>query len=709
MGLFRSQWRRWIAPQTRHGTAKREKTRSFEAFEPRFALSAAGLVVTEIMYNPPPVSPAEDAAGFSRGDFDYIELQNTGTTDISLAGVQLAGGVDFNFSGTLAPSEYLVVVSDIDAFEMRYGSEFRVAGAFDGGLANSGEELILREAGTELFRFSFSSSWHTATAGNGRSLVIVNPSGPPASWSQATGWMASASDYGSPGRSEGPSDDTAPLPASNLIANLVGTNVQLSWSAGSDPDTGIQAYRVYRNGYLVGSTAQTTYSDPAPANATHDYYVVAVNGARMPSTPSNEASVTIPYVGETPAFAPGMAVGNVVTSFRELSGMAASHRNPGVFWVHNDAGQNRIVAINATGQVLGTITLSGVSTIDTEDIAVGPGPVPGESYIYLGDIGDNDSDRANVSVVRVREPLISATGGDQSQTLGGSEHDTIRFTYPTGATDAEALMVDPVNGDLYILAKESPTTRLFGAAAASLVEGATVSLTPLGTVAFGRPSAADISPLGGEILVRDEDRIRLYVRGEGQTIAAALAGTPLVLPVIGTPTESNGEAIAFDWDGNNYYTVSEGRDPAFYYFHRTSKSPGNSTPTLEGDLNGDGLVGIADLMVIQRNFGISSGATAAQGDLDGNGAIDRADIARMVQRFGASAANPSPAAAVVATVASPTDVAADSVDARATARVRNSAVRREAPVSRAGVDAALGSGELLATTSLSAVRGRRSR
>lgn len=632
---------------------RRRAPRSIEFCEARFALSAAGLVVTELMYHPPAPSAAETAAGFTESDFDFIELQNVGASAIDLAGVRFSQGIEFTFGGgSLAPGEYVVVVADAAAFAMRYGAGINVAGAFSGSLANGGEQLVIADAtGAVVLSFTYDDAWQPDTDGNGRTLVIVDPFGTPMQWNDAASWTASTSTYGSPGRSEEPSDSTPPTAPGDLSATIVASTVQLTWGAASDPETGISAYRVFRDGRFIGSTTATTFADAAPANATYEYSVVAVNGALIPSGASNQATITLPYVGETPAFAPAQDFGGVALPGRETSGIAASQRNPGVFWVHNDGEQNRFYAINSQGQVLGTMTLSGVTGLDIEDIAVGPGPAAGESYVYLGDIGDNNADRPSVAVIRIREPVVGAAVGGQSQTIAGSEIDVIHFIYPTGPVDAEALMIDPLSGDLYVLSKEVPTSRLFWAAAGSLVGGAVVPLAHVGNVAFGRPSAAAISPLGNEILVRDEDGARLFVRAAGQSVAAALAGTPLVVPVVGTPTEPNGEGITFDAAGNHYYTIGEGRDPPLYYFHRTSRSPGQSTPILEGDLNGDARVGLADLAILQRHFGALSGAPASQGDLDGNGTVDRADAARLAHRFGATSASQAPAASAKAAAA----------------------------------------------------------
>lgn len=665
-----------------------------ESLEPRLALSVAPLVVTEIMYNPPPTSAAESAAGFTRSDFDYIELQNIGATPLVLTNFEFVAGVTFRFGATtLAPGDYTVIVADANAFAMRYGTAgINVAGAFDGSLANGGEALTLvNDARIEVFTFEYNPDWFPSSDGDGYSLVVVDPNADASQWSLATGWQASPTTLGSPGRSDGPSDSTPPTPPTSLTANLNTTTgrVDLTWQPSIDPDTGVIEYRIYRNGLQVGVSATTAFADNAPANATYSYTVRAVNGGYTQSDASNIASVTLPYIGETPAFAAGQAIGPIITSGRETSGLAASHKHDEVFYIHNDGEQNRFVAINANGQVLGTITLSGVTTIDTEDIAVGPGPQAGLSYVYLGDIGDNDANRANIRVIRVPEPTLTATGGSgQSQSIGTNLSDVIYFTFPGGPVDAEAMFVDPITGDLYIFSKDTGTTRVFRAAAASLIDGATVQLTHVANVAFSRPSAADISPLGGEIIVRNEDGARLYRRGEGQTIVQALTSPPITVPVIGTPTEPNGEAIAFDGNGNNYYTVSEGRDPILYYFHRTSRSPESETPGLEGDLNADGLVGLGDLMILQRNFG-AIGATTAQGDLDGNGTVDRADVARLAGLFGSTTTNPANSPAAILASASVSADAATTTDTDGKAATLRAVSRRAAVATRTSSRSAL--------------------
>ena len=73
----------------------------------------------------------------------------------------------------------------------------------------------------------------------------------------------------------------------------------------------------------------------------------------------------------------------------------------------------------------------------------------------------------------------------------------------------------------------------------------------------------------------------------------------------------------------------------------------NDSVGVEGDLNGDGRVGLPDLVIMQQHFGTTSGASPADGDLDGDGDVDRADLSRLVANYGRTTATP-PQAVVAA-------------------------------------------------------------
>src|SRR5690606_11714091 len=137
----------------------------------------------------------------------------------------------------------------------------------------------------------------------------------------------------------------------------------------------------------------------------------------------------------------------------EASGLAVSARHPDVLWTHNDSGDGpRLFALTEDGTVLATYLLEGATAVDWEDLALGPGAVPGEDDLYIGDVGDNGRARPFVTVHRLREPdpRLGQEGGSGSFTEFRSFH----LFYPDSPHDAETLLVDPRSGDLYIVTKE---------------------------------------------------------------------------------------------------------------------------------------------------------------------------------------------------------------------------------------------------------------
>lgn len=274
-----------------------------------------------------------------------------------------------------------------------------------------------------------------------------------------------------------------------------------------------------------------------------------------------------------PTFANSTNAGNVaIAALTECSGLIASRNNTDVLWAHNDSGDSaRIFALDTQGRRLGTYNLTGASHTDYEDIAIGPGPLPNVSYLYVGDIGDNNENRSNIRVYQIPEPAVYARQWTNPPTTGMKGVRGITLNYPDNSHNAEALFLDPWTGDLFIVTKEATTSHVFTTSQAALNSGTNIILTLVRGLAFNVPSGADISPRGTEIIVRQEDFAQLWTRTNGQTISNALAAAPNAIPVIGTPTEPNGEAVTFDANGNGYYTLSETATPQpLNYFNRTS-------------------------------------------------------------------------------------------------------------------------------------------
>src|SRR5947207_12560064 len=143
------------------------------------------------------------------------------------------------------------------------------------------------------------------------------------------------------------------------------------------------------------------------------------------------------------------------------------------------------------------------------------------------------------------------------------------------------MFVDTKTGDLFILTKTS-TSRIYTASKSQLDTNDAFALTFVRTLNFNVPSGADISPSGGEIIVRQENFASLWVRTNGQSISSAFGGTAVSVPVTGTANgEPNGEAIGFDAIGSGYFTLSDSASiQPLRYFARTSNDGPGPPPRL---------------------------------------------------------------------------------------------------------------------------------
>ena len=254
----------------------------------------------------------------------------------------------------------------------------------------------------------------------------------------------------------------------------------------------------------------------------------------------------------------------------EASGLASSIKNPGMLWTHNDSGNKaEIFLIDDEAKCIGTIHFPGLENRDWEDIAVGPGPDENESYIFIGEIGDNYSQYEYKYIYRLREPLI----GKEIKSVDVDIHqvDSIKFNLSDGARDTEALMVDPLTRDIYIFSKREKQIGLyvlpFPQSTTDVITAQFVLHLP-----FTQINAADFSSDGKEVLIKNYHQVYYWRKQkDNETLAELLTGKPAYLPYV---TEPQGESITFDRSGKGYYTLSEkinNKEPHLMYYKRKEK------------------------------------------------------------------------------------------------------------------------------------------
>jgi hypothetical protein len=251
----------------------------------------------------------------------------------------------------------------------------------------------------------------------------------------------------------------------------------------------------------------------------------------------------------------------------EASGLAASRSNANILWVHNDRGNpNYLYAVGKLhGTDYGFVQIEGSANRDWEDMCIGPGPIDGVNYLYIGDIGDNDGVYPTIIVYRFPEPDIRNLDSLTKQIPTPSAVESMIFIYPDGAKDAESLMIDPFTKDLYIVSKRGAQSIVYMAPYPQATEGTTI-LTKVATLPFNRALAADISQDGTEIAIKTDYHIYYWKRNPSQSVLDALKQKPLLLPYTYYP---QGEGFCWDPSEDGYFTVSENhldlQSPMYFY------------------------------------------------------------------------------------------------------------------------------------------------
>ncbi len=178
--------------------------------------SASSIRISEILYHP-----------VGNADAEFIELLNISDAAVQMAGVQLAGGIAFEFSNwKLESGGRIVVVRDLETFREHFGMTAEVAGEYTGQLSNGGELVtLLSRFGTQIDSLSYDdgSPWPTRADTDGFSLFRHDLSVPNAS---AAAWQLSAVIGGTPGRSHYRAGD------SNLDGRFDSADLVLAFQAG---------------------------------------------------------------------------------------------------------------------------------------------------------------------------------------------------------------------------------------------------------------------------------------------------------------------------------------------------------------------------------------------------------------------------------------------------------------------------------------------
>jgi hypothetical protein len=251
------------------------------------------LASTEINYHPHAPTGSELLVSTNSEDYEFIELQNLGSTTLHLAGVQFVAGITYMFPAQSLPAgARVVIVKNLAAFTARYGAGINVSGEFGGQLSNSGEELQLVDpTGATIHQFTYADAapWPERADGHGSSLELMDPVG---DYNDPASWRDSISFGGSPGTAgiaqsasvvinEVLTHTDPPLSDSIELYNPTDDSINIGGWYLSDSDAQYKKYRIPNNtilpagGYVTFDEVQ--HFNPSGGIHPNDF---ALNGAR---------------------------------------------------------------------------------------------------------------------------------------------------------------------------------------------------------------------------------------------------------------------------------------------------------------------------------------------------------------------------------------------------------------------------------------------
>jgi hypothetical protein len=217
---------------------------------------------------------------------------------------------------------------------------------------------------------------------------------------------------------------------------------------------------------------------------------------------------------------------------KESSGIETSVRFRHILYTHNDSGDDaRFFAVGPHGKTRAVYTLDGAGSWDWEDMSAGP-----NSTLWFGDIGANQLGREYISVFKVKEPKKLT-----DRNIAWTRYD---FVYDDGKShNAEALLVNPVTGVLYVVTKAENGAGVYEAS----LPLSTSQDNVLNRIASApvKVTAGDFSANGKRVVLRNYGTAYFYKRLGGKLI------DEIKLP-------SGGESIAFVRDGAGVLVGKEG-------------------------------------------------------------------------------------------------------------------------------------------------------
>lgn len=481
------------------------------------------LRITEIMYQP--------VAATSAGDYEYVELQNTGTTTLDLSGVRFTNGIDYTFpSGTtLAGGAFIVVAKNRTAYLSRYPSTTvtLAPNAFTGSLDNSGENIALTLPApwyVHIARFRYESTWSALASGSGYSLVARSAATTAAGgYSERTAWRASIAVNGNPGIA-----DTGGLSVTSAqtgtVAVSAGTTTRLSVSVVSDTAATFQWQVLTGSTWtnIAGATSSAlTLTSPQGYDSGTYRVVVTAGGLTATSDP------VVLSVNTTSTSTARL----LNLSTRGVAQTAPNQLIPG--FVISGTGTKRLL-VRAVGPTLGSFGVSG--TLADPQLALKRFDAASNTYV---DVTSNDNWGAAAN---------AATIATTTASVGG-------FALTSGSADA-AMVVDLPAGQYSAVA--SGANNGTGVALVELYDSATTGDARLANIATRGFVGTEGNVLISGFVISSEGSKTVLIRAIGPTLGSFGVTGTLADPQLTVYGRATGAAADSALLANNDWSTAAG-------------------------------------------------------------------------------------------------------------------------------------------------------
>lgn len=241
-------------------------------------------------------------------------------------------------------------------------------------------------------------------------------------------------------------------------------------------------------------------------------------------------------VGDTPS---GTTVSHIADErISESSGLAYSVKYPNLAYTMNDSkNRSMVYAIQvSTGRVVGQVDLEKYDLEDPESIAVDR-----QGRLWLGDLGDNDSERDNVSILVFDEP------GPGKKAPRGVQRFPVAFQ--GGPRNIEGMMVYPSTRQVFLINKTDGGAGTLYVLPQALRNGEENVATNLRRRMPARVSDATFTPDGRFALVKTATGVVAYDVKTWQAINS-----------FETPGLDKGESLTVEPGGRSILMGSEGDD-----------------------------------------------------------------------------------------------------------------------------------------------------